>query len=607
MPAAAGETAYFNAVDLVRDTVVTLDGQRAVGRLVFADAAPSHEWVLRMGSAGTLVLDASTGSPEVAVSQGITRLGVDLAGTEGLLKSGSGTLILEGQNQWSGPTRVSGGVLRLGASPAIPEGIEVMPLGDSITFGFNGTNSGYRGPLHNLLAPVAEGFRFIGASNINSHFLLPPDQRQHEGRSSYNIQDVYLNLDGFDNTRFLLHQGSDRDPHGGHWLTGTSSRPPAYPDVITMMLGTNDLELQAGVETRYRNLVEKITTLRPATRLLAAKIVPSTLIRNGTDFAAVVTNYNQIVSRVVADFQALGRNVQLVDLHTRFPPNGLHSDFVHPVDAGFNWMAIQWHEAILRSYTPDKGVSSGIPPLSEVTVDAAARLDLAGNEASFAKLALSGILDLGDGGKLVTPLTRIHQTGSLAGGGTVKGTVVIYGSTLGSPGRELVFDGTVSNNSTIWMPPGSKVKFLSTFVNNGVMDVWSGSTLDFRGYLVNNGTLRITEGALLEVGGTLVNNGILDIITGPPIPAQNLINVGTILDASAVRIDQVEIMPGAVEMRMQAYPGHIYQLQSCDNLGQGAWTDIGDVQEVTEARYIHFSATRVPSKSAAFFRVKVSP
>lgn len=606
-PALAGEAGGFSSIDLVRDTVVTLDGSRVVGRLVFDDIAPSHEWVLRKGSGGSILLDSTSGSPEISVLRGNARIGAELTGFEGMTKTGNGTLILEGRNQWSGPLRVSAGVLKLGPGPSIPAGIKVMPMGDSITFGFNGTNSGYRGPLFNLLSPVAQGFQFTGASTINSHFQLPEDQRRHEGRSSYNIQDVYRNLDGFDNTRYLLFGGSDRDPHGGHWLTGTANRQPAYPDVITLMLGTNDLELQSGVETRYRNLIDKITTLRPGTRLLAAKIVPSALVRNGTNFANVVSNYNQIVGRVVTDFQALGRNVQLVDLHTRFPSNGLHTDFVHPVDAGFNWMAIQWHEAILRSYTPATGVSSGIPLQAEVTVDAGAKLDLAGNEASFAELSLSGALDLGNGGKLVVPLTRVYQSGNLAGGGTVKGTVVMHGSSLGTPGRELVFDGTVSNNSTIWMPPGSKVKFLSTFVNNGVMDVWSGSTLDFQGYLVNNGTLRITEGALLEVGGTIVNNGTLDIITGPQIPAENLINLGTILDADSVRMDHIEITQDTVEMQMQAYPGHIYQLQSCDNLDQGVWTDVGNVEEVTETQPIHFSAPRVSGKTAAFFRVKVSP
>lgn len=606
-PGLAGDSGGFSSLDIVRDTVVTLDGSRVVGSLVFDDTVPSHEWVLRKGTGGTLLLDSNSGSPEISVLRGNARLGVELTGSEGMTKTGNGTLILEGRNQWSGPLRVSAGVLKLGPGPSIPAGIKVMPMGDSITFGFNGTNSGYRGPLHDLLTPVAEDFQFTGASNINSHFQLPEDQRWHEGRSSYNIQDVYRNLDGFDNTRYLLWGGSDRDPHGGHWLTGTSTRPPAYPDVITLMLGTNDLELQSGVETRYRNLIDKITTLRPGTRLLAAKIVPSALVRNGTNFANVVSNYNQIVGRVVADFQALGRNVQLVDLHTRFPANGLHTDFVHPVDAGFNWMAIQWHEAILRAYTPATGVSSGIPLQSEVTVDASAKLDLAGNETSFAKLSVSGVLDLGNGGKLRVPITRIQQSGSLIGGGTVTGTVVMHGSSLGTPGRELVFEGAVSNNSAVWMPPGSKVKFLNTFVNNGVMDVWSGSTLDFQGYLVNNGTLRITEGALLEVGGILVNNGILDIITGPAIPQENLINLGSILDSSSVRMDTVALTADSVEMRMQAYPGHIYQLQSCDDLASGEWIDVGDVEEVTEARPIQFIAPRIPGKTAAFYRVRVSP
>ncbi|MCU0750788.1 MAG: hypothetical protein MUF13_14715, partial [Akkermansiaceae bacterium] len=237
----------------------------------------------------------------------------------------------------------------------------------------------------------------------------------------------------------------------------------------------------------------------------------------------------------------------------------------------------------------------------------AAKIDLGGNEASFAKLTLSGVLDLGDGGKLVVPFTRVNQTGNILGGGTVKGTVVMHGSAMGTPGRELVFDGAVTNNSAIWLPPGSQVKFLGTFVNNGVMDVWSGSKMDFQGYVVNNGILRITEGALLEAGGTLINNGILDVITGPDVPADHLINLGIILDDSTIKVDSIAVNGDTVEIQMHAYPGHVYQLQSCDNLADGQWIDIGDVAEVTESRTIRLTSPRLPGKTASFYRVRVSP
>jgi lysophospholipase L1-like esterase len=233
-------------------------------------------------------------------------------------------------------------------TPALPSGLKIMPLGDSITYGLDGTNAGYRGFLYSLLTPDAPGFQFIGTKSGNSGSLpsSPLDQRRHQALGGYRIQDIANNLDGFDSTRYLALGGSDLNPDGGYWLTGGNGtgRTPLYPDVITMMIGTNDLGFQTGVESRLRNLVTKLTTLRPSSKLMVAKITP------GLSFNATINSYNIIVTNVVADFKAAGKNIYLVDLNTGFPSNGYSSDGYHPNDIGFNWMARQWRDAILAAY-----------------------------------------------------------------------------------------------------------------------------------------------------------------------------------------------------------------------------------------------------------------
>jgi autotransporter-associated beta strand protein len=602
-----GAVGNFHTLELTRNTVVTLDAARTLGAMNFGDVSPSHEWVLRKGLGGALTLDVLSGVPEVSVVSGTARIGVQILGSDGLTKKGAGTLILEGNNQWTGPTLVSAGTLRLGPAPQVPANVKIMPLGDSITFGGSGTNAGYRGPLHNLLVQTVPDYRFIGASATNPANQLPSLQRNHEARSSYRILDVYLNLDGLDNTRYLLHGGTDRDPHGGHWLTGTSTRPAAFPDVITLILGTNDLEFQQGVVTRYRNLLTKITTLRPDARLLAAKITPTTLLRDGNNFPVIVQNYNQIVTKVVNEFIADGKNVHLVDLHTRFPTNGLSADQVHPADIGFNWMATQWYEGILQAYTPKKGTSHGIPATSPMTVDAGARLELAGSEAAFASLTNSGIVDLGAGGILSVPEIHVTPTGNLLGGGTVEGTVILHGSTLGSAGQEIIFDGAVTNHGSMTSAAGCKLTFSSTLTNNSVMEFRNGSTLAIGGVLVNNGTLRLTAGALLEIQGTLFNNGVLDIITGPEIPDEKLSNTGVVLDSESVRMESVEVVGDFIRLTMQAQPGHFYQLQHCPDLGKDPWTDVGDQRNVSSPQILSFEAPRNAARPATFYRVRVSP
>jgi VCBS repeat-containing protein len=230
--------------------------------------------------------------------------------------------------------------------PTLPSGLQIMPLGDSITYGYNGNNAGYRGPLYQLLSPIAANFKFVGTS-IERQGSLPTepiDQRHHQGHSSYTIQDISNNLDGLDNTTFLNYGGADRDHHGGYWLTGGNGtgRDPLFPDLITLMIGTNDLSNLAGADTRLINLITKITTLRPAAKLFVAKITP-------WPTNASVAPYNEIVTQVVTDFQTAEKNVHLVDLNTDFPSNGLDPDGLHPNSIGFEWMAARWYDAIISA------------------------------------------------------------------------------------------------------------------------------------------------------------------------------------------------------------------------------------------------------------------
>lgn len=242
-------------------------------------------------------------------------------------------IVILGWNTWALPTNGS-----------LPPDLKIMPLGDSITYG---SHHGYRGPLGSLLSMVASNFVFVGSSIDNG---LPVNQRRHEGHPSYAIDNIYTNLDGFDDSLFQKYHGDSRKPNGGHWLDGIASgpdaRPPLYPDVILLLIGANDRDNLAGAQERLDRLVAKVVTMRPHAHLIIARITPITRTDAYTNFVA---KYNQAVDAVVAKYAA-NHLVTEVDLNTGFPSDGLGKDKLHPNDTGYNWMAMQWYSAILKIY-----------------------------------------------------------------------------------------------------------------------------------------------------------------------------------------------------------------------------------------------------------------
>jgi alpha-glucuronidase len=233
----------------------------------------------------------------------------------------------------------------------LPPNLKILPLGDSITFGYPGSNGGYRGPLYELLAPVASNFAFVGSSTEKwGVTTLPARQWHHEGHGSYAIDDVLHNLNGLDDKVFRQYGEANRDPHGGHWLDGIASgpnaRPPLRPDIILLLIGTNDRDNPNGAKRRLDALVGKLVTLRPDAKLIIARIPPE---MDTEAHGRFVAEFNQGVDDVVKSYAGRGKHVFLADLNTGFPADGLSPDKLHPSDTGYNWMAQRWYEAIVKS------------------------------------------------------------------------------------------------------------------------------------------------------------------------------------------------------------------------------------------------------------------
>lgn len=109
VPDAPGLPADFNTLDLTADVTVDLGGPITIGSLVLGDTTPDFNWIL---SGGSITLAANTGTPVIDVVNQTTRLTGVVAGTQGLVKTGSGALSLDASsNTYSGATVVNGGTL----------------------------------------------------------------------------------------------------------------------------------------------------------------------------------------------------------------------------------------------------------------------------------------------------------------------------------------------------------------------------------------------------------------------------------------------------------------------------------------------------------------
>jgi lysophospholipase L1-like esterase len=307
--------------------------------------------------------------------------------------------VSDGASALKGNIQINQGALNLDAGLGLPDDLTIMPLGDSITYGYGGPG-GYRLPLYHLLSPIASGFQFVGDSTEGSSDL-PVNQKSHAGHSSYTSVDIKNNLNGLDSTRYLLHSEEHRDPHGGFWLTGGNGtgRDPLFPNVVLLLAGTNDVNILSGgipeYAVYYTNLVTEITTLRPGTHVFLAKITPRSSFHQKTD------DYNAAIQQVYNSFQTAGKNVYLVDLYTGY--TGGWVDGVHPNLAGYNWMATQWYNALISNLGVPQNIN--ISQVPTVTIGSGATMT---GQGKVNNLVLEGFVSPGSGiGSLTTTGTTI--------------------------------------------------------------------------------------------------------------------------------------------------------------------------------------------------------
>jgi hypothetical protein len=266
-----------------------------------------------VGTGGSTASDASTAdapAPDRAD---------DLSPADAAPETGSDTTQAPDTNVYN-PCPTSGGPCK------------VLPFGDSITMGVGDeSNAGYRAPLFALAVAARQKMTFTGSqSNGPTTVSGQPFPQNHEGHSGWTI-----------------------DPGYGSWGAGGISSlvpTPAFttlPDIVLLMIGTNDVYASSGQSTmtnRLAALLDKILSTAPDALLVVAKITPLT---TGGGYRDIIKTYNDAIPGLVQTRAAAGKHIVVVDMNSNFNTQTmLNSDGIHPNTNGYKFMANQWYAAI---------------------------------------------------------------------------------------------------------------------------------------------------------------------------------------------------------------------------------------------------------------------
>jgi len=214
------------------------------------------------------------------------------------------------------PDPDNGGGGGTGNRPAL----RLMPVGDSITHGYRSTtDDGYRKYLRASL--VNDGFKtdFVGEAKCGTMY-----DNYNEGFSGYTIGAI----DSFVGSPIGKFQ----------------------PNIITLMLGTNDMVFNVDLPNapaRLSKLLDDIYSNDPSVTVLVGTIIPSL----DPVVEARIPAFNQALPGVVQGQVGKGRNVVLVDMSSFTTGDLYPGDLLHPGDSGYEKIAGLWHTAIQQEST----------------------------------------------------------------------------------------------------------------------------------------------------------------------------------------------------------------------------------------------------------------
>ncbi|WP_433256774.1 RICIN domain-containing protein [Streptosporangium sp. CA-135522] len=336
---------------------------------------------------------------------------------------------------------LTAGLTMATAAPARAEsngGVRVMPLGDSITDGFN-VPGGYRNNLWQRMASGQYTVDFVG-SGFNGPAGL--GDHDHEGHSGWRIDEIDANIVG--------------------WLQTSA------PRTILLHIGTNDMGQNrdvANAPARLSALIDKIRANAPTVELFVAQITPA----SDPALEARVQAFNAAIPGVVSQ---KGPMTHLVDMHSGFTTADL-ADGLHPNEGGYDKMAARWFSAL-------QSVPGSLTPLVVPPVGVAVSLS---NPQSNRCMDVYGAATT-PGAQII--IWDCHGGTNQRWTRTAAGELRVYGD------RCLDVNGNGTANGTkiqIWTCNGGAAQKFTFNTNGSIVGAGSGKCVDVTTSGTANGTL----------------------------------------------------------------------------------------------------------------------
>ena len=227
--------------------------------------------------------------------------------------------------------------------------VNIMPIGDSITFGYGpGQDGGYRKFLDYALKQKDIDFDMVGPEGSNQASFSYNGQtvtydNNHAGYSGYTIKQQYPIPSWGENGLLEV-------------LQKKNAIKQAQPDIILLIIGTNDMTANRSMsdcESDLHTLVDYMLGDMPSDGIIFMGSIPEFTAYGGN--STRVANYNATVKKVAESYSD---NVQFADVHGCL--NGtadLQDDALHPNAAGYEKMGKFWAE-VIEEYLADQSSSS---------------------------------------------------------------------------------------------------------------------------------------------------------------------------------------------------------------------------------------------------------